>query len=153
MSAASIPVTPPAAGSSFGITPLSGKRNDAKAASLRPLAPDDDSEITYLHSEQFSTILPPSLRQSDSSVSFLQKPPIQQHLLPDDVRSMLSLVQSRRLTLTYKQAARPVNLERKRMPDQGGNDAARSVDSRRIDLEVRQEGETSLYPWISAEPS
>ena len=66
------------------------------------MAPDEDSEIDYLHSEQFSTILPPPLRQSDSFVSFLQKPPIQQHFLPDDFPSMVSLLQTHRLYFKYK---------------------------------------------------
>jgi len=39
----------------------------------------------YLHSEQLSTTFPPSLVQSDSVVSFLQKPFMQQHFLSDDL--------------------------------------------------------------------
>lgn len=74
-----------------------------------------------MHSEQFSTTLPPSLRQSDSFVNFLQKPPIQQHFLPNDVPFMVSLLQACRLFIKYKQPPETVNPDRKEMARQVGD--------------------------------
>lgn len=63
-----------------------------------------------MHSEQFSTTLPPDFIQSDSSMSFLQKPSMQQHFLPIDLVSMMNLHEGPNFFLSKdKQAAGMVN--------------------------------------------
>ena len=60
-------------------------RKDAKGNPRRQI---DWLRAGHLHSEQLPTIFPPVLMQSESIITFLHKPLIQQHFLPDELDSI-----------------------------------------------------------------